>query len=189
MRDLLPPNATLLERRTAAALAAVDTLPIPIRDYWNPDACPAALLPYLAAEVSVDGWELAESDEARRALIKGAIRLHEKRGTPWAIREVIRRLGFGEVELTEGRNVRRRDGTARYSGEWVHGNEHGEWAQYIVRLKRPITRDQADNMKTMLERYAPQRSELYRLDYTAAPVRRNGTGRYDSQYTRGSIDA
>jgi phage tail P2-like protein len=189
MPVLLPPNATPLERRTATALAAVDSLPIPIRDYWNPDMCPAALLPYLAAEVSVDGWELAESDEARRALIKGAMQLHQKRGTPWAIREVIRRLGFGEVEIVEGRNVRRRNGTARYSGEWVHGNERGEWAQYIVRLKRPITRDQAENLKAVLERYAPRRSELYRLDYTAAPLRHNAVGRYDGQFTRGSINA
>jgi phage tail P2-like protein len=189
MPDLLPPNATQLERRTAIVLAAVDDLPTMAREYWNPDTCPAALLPYLAAEVSVDGWELAESDEARRALIKGAIELHQKRGTPWAVREVIRRLGFGEIDLIEGRNVRRRDGTARYSGEWVHGNERGEWAQYIVRLHRPITRDQADNLRAVLDRYAPRRSELYRLDYTAAPLRRNATGRYDGQYTRGSIEA
>ncbi|WP_042266781.1 phage tail protein I [Paraburkholderia heleia] len=189
MPDLLPPNATPLERRTATALAVVDDVPTMAREYWNPDTCPVALLPYLAAEVSVDGWELAESDEARRALIKGAIQLHQKRGTPWAVREVIRRLGFGEIDLIEGRNVRRRDGTARYSGEWVHGNERGEWAQYIVRLHRPITRDQADSLKAVLERYAPKRSELYLLDYTAAPLRRNATGRYDGQYTRGSIEA
>jgi phage tail P2-like protein len=189
MPKLLPPNATPLEVRTASALAAVDEIPIPIRDYWNPDKCPPALLPYLAAEVSVDGWELAESDDARRALIKGAIPLHQKRGTPWAIREVIRRLGFGEVDLIEGRNVRRRDGTARYNGDWVHGRANGEWAQYIVRLYRPITLDQAENLKAVLERYAPKRSELYRLDYTQAPLRHNGVGRYDGQFTRGSINA
>lgn len=189
MNRLLPPNATTLEKRTATALTVVDEMPIPIRDYWNPDKCPSELLPYLAAEVSVDGWELAESDDARRALIKAAIALHQKRGTPWAIREVIRRLGFGEVELIEGRNVRRRDGTATYNGDWAHGRENGQWAQYIVRLGRPITRDQAENLKAVLERYAPQRSELYKLDYTASPLRHNGVGRYDGQYNRGSITA
>jgi len=188
MPNLLPPNATTLEKRTAAALSAVDALPIPIRDYWDPDKCPSELLPYLAAEVSVDGWELAESDDARRALIKSAIALHQKRGTPWAIREVVRRLGFGEIELIEGRNVRRRDGTARYNGDWVHGRDNGAWAQYIVRLTQPITLDQAENLKAVLERYAPKRSELYRLDYTAAPLRHNGRGAYDGQYTRGSIN-
>ncbi|KVU44757.1 phage tail protein [Burkholderia ubonensis] len=186
MPKLLPPNATMLETRTAAALAAVDALPIPIRDYWNPDRCPSALLPYLAAEVSVDGWELAESDDARRALIRGAIQLHQKRGTPWAVREVIRRLGFGEVTIVEGRRVRRRDGSVTYNGDYVHGRETA-WAEYIVKLSRPITRDQADNLKAVLERYAPQRSMLVSLDYREAPIRYNGFAHRDGQYNRGSI--
>ncbi|UVS95934.1 phage tail protein I [Burkholderia glumae] len=185
MPKLLPPNATTLEVRTATALAAVDTLPIPIRDYWNPDKCPASFLPYLAAEVSVDGWELAESDDARRALIKSAIQLHQKRGTPWAIREVIRRLGFGEVTLIEGRGVRRRDGSVRRNGDYVHGDPTA-WAQYIVKLTQPITRDQAENLKAVLERYAPQRSMLAALDYSAAPIRHNGIAKRNGQYNRGS---
>ncbi|CAE6841806.1 hypothetical protein R69746_06959 [Paraburkholderia aspalathi] len=185
MRDLLPPNATTLEKRAATALAAIDALPIPIRDYWNPDRCPSALLPYLAAEVSVDGWELAESDDARRALIKSAIALHQKRGTPWAIREVIRRLGFGEVTLIEGRRVRRRDGSVARNGDYLHGDATA-WAQYIVKLSRAITRDQADNLKAVLERYAPQRSMLAALDYRAAPIRHNGTASRNGQYNRGS---
>lgn len=185
MPRLLPPNATALELRTASALAAVDMLPIQIREYWNPEKCPAAFLPYLAAEVSVDGWELAESDDARRALIKSAIQLHQKRGTPWAIREVIRRLGFGEVTLVEGRSVRRRDGTARRNGDYLHGDPTA-WAQYIVKLSRPITRDQAENLKAVLERYAPQRSMLAALDYRAAPIRHNGVATRNGQYNRGS---
>lgn len=188
MRDLLPPNATTLERRTAVGLAAVDELPIRIREYWNPDDCPAALLPYLAAEVSVDGWELAESEDARRALIKSAIQLHQKRGTPWAIREVIRRLGFGEVTLIEGRRMRRRDGSASRNGDYIHGRENA-WAEYIVRLSRPITRDQAETLKTVLERYAPQRSHLTSLDYRAAPIRHNGSAGRNGQYNRGSFGA
>lgn len=187
MPNLLPPNATPLERRTATALAAVADLPIPIRDYWNPDTCPSALLPYLAAEVSVDGWELAESDDARRALIKAAIPLHQKRGTPWAIREVIRRLGFGEVQLIEGRAIRRRDGSTTRNGDYLHGDPTA-WAQYIVKLSRAITRDQADNLKDVLERYAPQRSMLASLDYRAAPIRHNGAAKRNGQYNRGSAN-
>ncbi|MCP2091327.1 UNVERIFIED_ORG: phage tail P2-like protein [Paraburkholderia sediminicola] len=185
MNRLLPPNATTLEKRTATALAVVDEMPILIRDYWNPDKCPSALLPYLAAEVSVDGWELAESDDARRALIKAAIPLHQKRGTPWAIREVIRRLGFGEVTLVEGRRIRWRDGSTTRNGDYLHGDPTA-WAQYIVKLTRPITRDQADNLKAVLERYAPQRSLLASLDYRAAPIRHNGTATRNGQYNRGS---
>ncbi|KIP16064.1 phage tail protein [Burkholderia ubonensis] len=186
MSELLPPNATPLERRAARALAAAEGLPIPIRAYWDPDRCDAALLPYLAAEVSVDGWELAESDDARRALVRGAIQLHQRRGTPWAVREVIRRLGFGEVTIVEGRRVRRRDGSAIYNGDYVHGRETA-WAEYIVKLSRPITRDQADNLKAVLERYAPRRSMLASLDYREAPIRYNGFAHRDGQYNRGSI--
>lgn len=186
MRDLLPPNATVLEKRTATALAAVDELPIPTRDYWDPDKCPSELLPYLAAEVSVDGWELAESDDARRSIIKSAIALHEKRGTPWAIREVIRRLGFGEVTLIEGRRIRRRDGSTTRNGDYLHGGPTA-WAEYIVKLSRPITRDQADNLKGVLDRYAPRRSKLAALDYREAPIRHNGTATRNGQYTRGSV--
>ncbi|MCA8198884.1 phage tail protein I [Burkholderia vietnamiensis] len=185
MNKLLPPNATPLEIRAATALAAAAELPIPIRDYWNPDKCPSALLPYLAAEVSVDGWELAESDDARRALIKAAIPLHQKRGTPWAIREVIRRLGFGEVTLVEGREIRRRDGSTTRNADYLHGDATA-WAQYIVKLSQPITRDQADNLKGVLERYAPQRSMLALLDYRAAPIRHNGVAERDGQFNRGS---
>ncbi len=186
MTDLLPPNATPLERRVAHALARVDTLPIALRAYWDPASCPAPLLPYLATEVSVDGWELAESEDARRALIHGAIELHRKRGTPWAVREVIRRLGFGEVTLIEGRLIRRRDGTTRRNGDYLHGRADA-WAEYLIRLARAITRDQADNLRAMLERYAPQRSHLALLDYRASPIRHNGAARRDRQYNRGTI--
>ena len=55
-------------------------------------------LPLLAESRSIlgaDGYWLAESDDARRKLIKGAYELHRYKGTPWAIREIVRRLGFG----------------------------------------------------------------------------------------------
>ena len=62
-------------------------------------------LPLLAESRSIlgtDGYWLAESDDARRKLIKGAYELHRYKGTPWAIREIVRRLGFGEVQILEG---------------------------------------------------------------------------------------
>ncbi|MDK4575505.1 phage tail protein, partial [Kingella kingae] len=51
-----------------------------------------------------DGYWLAESDQARRRLIKGAYELHRYKGTPWAIREIVRRLGLDEINLVEGLN-------------------------------------------------------------------------------------
>ena len=71
-----------------------------------------AFIPLLAEKWSVTGYDgefLAESDGSKRELIKAAIELHRYKGTPWAIREVLRRLGFGEVEIDEGLKARTYD--------------------------------------------------------------------------------
>ena len=186
MREpLLPANHTPLEAALAAVLApGVDTEIL--RTLWDADRCPIAWLPWLAWALRVEGWELAESEEAKRAMIKGSLALHRKKGTPWAVREVIQRLGFGEVDLVEGRVARRRDGSITRNGDHVHGRTNA-WAEYIVKLKQPITRDQADNLIAVLERYAPARSRLVSLDYTAVPIRHNGTATRNGQFNRGSV--
>ncbi|ORC47102.1 phage tail protein I [Burkholderia sp. A27] len=186
MRDaLLPANQTPLETALAIVMAPrVD--PEILRTLWDADRCPAGWLPWLAWALAVDGWELAESEDAKRALIKGSLALHRRKGTPWAVREVIRRLGFGEVELVEGRLARRRDGSITRNGDHVHGRANA-WAEYIVKLQQPVTRDQADSLKAVLGRYAPARSLLALLDYTAVPVRHNGVAMRNGQYNRGSV--
>ncbi|KVC87938.1 phage tail protein [Burkholderia ubonensis] len=182
---LLPANQTPLEAALATVMrASVD--PEILRTLWDADRCPVAWLPWLAWALAVDGWELAESEDARRTLIKGSMALHRKKGTPWAVREVIRRFGFGEVTIIEGRSGRRRDGTIVRNGEQVHGKASA-WAEYIVKLDQHITRDQADRLWKAIERYAPARSQLVSLDYSAVPIRHNGVARRDGQYSRGSI--
>ncbi|OXI76697.1 phage tail protein I [Burkholderia sp. MS389] len=182
---LLPSNQTPLEAALARVLRpSVD--PEILRTLWDADRCPTAWLPWLAWALAVDGWELAESEDARRALVKGSMALHRKKGTPWAVREVIRRLGFGEVTIIEGRSGRRRDGSIVRNGEQLHGKPSA-WAEYIVKLEVPITRDQGDKLWRAIERYAPARSQLAALDYAAVPIRHNGVARRDGQYTRGSI--
>ncbi|KVC61641.1 phage tail protein, partial [Burkholderia ubonensis] len=147
---LLPANQTPLEAALAKVMRpSVD--PEILRTLWDADRCPAAWLPWLAWALAIDGWELAESEDARRALIKGSMALHRKKGTPWAVREVIRRLGFGEVTIIEGRSGRRRDGTIVRNGEQVHGKASA-WAEYIVKLDQHITRDQADRLWKAIER-------------------------------------
>ncbi|WP_176000636.1 phage tail protein I [Burkholderia vietnamiensis] len=182
---LLPSNQTPLEAALARVMRpTVD--PEVLRTLWDADRCPAAWLPWLAWALAVDGWELAESEDARRMLVKGSLALHRKKGTPWAVREVIRRLGFGEVTIVEGRSGGRRDGAIVRNGEQYRGKA-GAWAEYIVKLGRPVTRDQAEKLWQAIERYAPARSKLTALDYTAVAIRHNGVATRDGQYTRGSI--
>jgi phage tail P2-like protein len=188
MREpLLPANQTPLEAALARVLRPSVDVEV-LRTLWDADRCPVAWLPWLAWALAVDGWELAESEDVRRALIRGSMALHRRKGTPWAVREVIRRFGFGEVTIIEGRSGRRRDGAILRNGDQVHGKASA-WAEYIVKLGVPIARDQADKLWQAIERYAPARSQLAALDCTAVAIRHNGVARRDGQYTRGSIRA
>ncbi|WP_433886052.1 phage tail protein [Pseudomonas vranovensis] len=146
------------------------------------------LLPVLADQFSMldeAAWLLAESSDARRNLIKNAAELHRYKGTPWALREVIRLLGFGEITLQEGLSNQRRDGTIARDGTYVHGDP-SSWPVYRVFLKKLITNDQAALLRRLLLSIAPARCRLVSLDYTSVAIRHNGFARRDGQYNRGS---
>lgn len=152
------------------------------------DLVKPALLPNLADQFSLldeAAWQLAESDEAKRNLVKNAAQLHRYKGTPWAVREVIRLLGFGEVTLQEGMNNRLRDGSITRNGSYVHGDPSA-WALYRVVLQRAITNDQAALLRRLLLSVAPARCRLVTLDYQSVAIRHNGVARRDGQYNHGS---
>jgi len=140
------------------------------------DLVKPSLLPVLADQFSLldeAAWELAESEEAKRNLIKNAAELHRFKGTPWAIREVIRLLGFGEVTLMEGIHAQ-------------SSTEPSTWPLYRVVLKRVITNDQAVLLRRLLLSVAPARCRLVSLDYQSVAIRYNAVARYDGQYNHGS---
>lgn len=152
------------------------------------DIVKSSVFPFLAEQFSLlgDGWELAESDGAKRELIKGAIELHRYKGTPWAVREVIRRFGFGEVEIIEYIYDWSLDGSVSLGGSHVLG-DGSTWARYRIILKEAITNDQADNLRKAIRAFAPARSYLESLDYQEAAFRLDGTKYLNGQYNLGSI--
>lgn len=146
------------------------------------------LLTYLADQFSLldeAAWVLAESEDAKRDLIKNSAQLHRYKGTPWAIREVIRLLGFGEVTIQEGLNNQVRDGSINRDGNHVHGDP-AAWPLYRVFLQRVITNDQAALLRRLLLSVAPARCRLVSLDYSSVAIRHNGFARRDGQYNHGS---
>jgi len=92
--DLLPPNATLVERNLAATGAAIAEIPIPIRAISDAETCPAHVLPFLAWERSVDSWDAAWPEAAKRAVIDRSFLVHQRKGTVGAIRRAIEPLGY-----------------------------------------------------------------------------------------------
>lgn len=183
-RDLLPPSVTRLERLAATTLASSVT-PEVIAATRFADTCPAPLLPWLAWARSVDWWELAESEDQQRALISASFRLHQRKGTPWAIKEALAVLGFGDSTIIERATGRRYDGTLAYNGNEPHGDP-SQWAVYRVILARPVTTVQANRIRRLLAEMAPARCHLAALDYTQAPITYNGAATYNGNYNHGA---
>ncbi|WP_207848874.1 MULTISPECIES: phage tail protein [unclassified Pseudomonas] len=140
------------------------------------DLMKPSILPHLADQFSLMdevAWLLAESDDAKRNLIKSAAELHRFKGTPWAIREVFRVLGFGEIRIDEGVSP--------------GADSDSVWSLYrVALLERVITNEQAAMLRRLLLTVAPARCRLVDLDYQAVPLRYNGLANYDGQYNHGS---
>lgn len=132
-----------------------------------------------------DGYWMAESNQARRRLIRGAYELHRYKGTPWAIREIVRRLGFGEVQILEGLGNKFHDGTITRDGTYAHGHRD-RWAHYRIIMNHPITNDQAFLLRKTLTAFAPARCVLAVLDYQVAPLLHNGKATRNGQFNRGT---
>lgn len=94
MSELLPPATSALERSAASACADATALPSPLRELWNADTCPAALLPYLAWAWSVDRWDPAWSESSKRNVVAASYFVHQHKGTIGALRRVVEPLGY-----------------------------------------------------------------------------------------------
>lgn len=100
MNSLLPPNATALERALEQATARIGDVPAPLRDLWNPTACPYELLPWLAWTFSIDAWKSYWPEHVKRARVRTALSVQRRKGTAQSVRQVIEAFG-GAVELRE----------------------------------------------------------------------------------------
>lgn len=100
MSSLLPPNATNTERAIEATTERATSLPVPLRKLWNPDTCPADLLPWLAWALSLDSWKSYWPEAVKRQRIKQAVEIQRKKGTAYSVRTVVASFG-GSLTLKE----------------------------------------------------------------------------------------
>lgn len=178
MSDLFPPNATAQERAISEAIDR--TVPVVVREVWNPDTCPSDLLPWLAWAFSVDEWDSGWSDEVKRAAIAASVSIHRKKGTLWAVRTALENIGYpgsrvieyktyhDEWEAAGGRML---DGTWITDGSITLSPPAGairmlamrHWAEYAIRLNIadwPWNRAQQRLIKAIAAKYAPVRCHL-----------------------------
>jgi len=108
--SILPPNATSLELHVEqSATATLETMPLDIAKLWNPDTCPAHILPWLAWALDVEQWRSDAPIATQRAAIKGSITVHDTMGTPAAMQHALENLGYAPVQIFE------------YSAQWHAG--------------------------------------------------------------------
>lgn len=92
---LLPNNATPQEVALDQTTTRIGDVEVPTRSVWDPETCPADVLPWLAWAFSVDRWDTEWSVEQKRAIIAASLRLHKRKGTPAAVKEVVELIFSG----------------------------------------------------------------------------------------------
>jgi len=146
--SLLPPNASPLDRAAEAVLQKhLQSIPQPHRALWNPATCPLPLLPWLAWTVGVDDWDPVWTEAQQRDMVAMAIRLHQKKGTPWAVRHALLRSGLEGVRIVE-------------KPPGAH------WAEFDVDVSvvdRPLTSEAIARAVTLIEKNKPVRSVMRTL--------------------------
>lgn len=125
------------------ALAGPDSLVAPLQRLaaiaGGLSPIPEPLLDMLAWQFHVDGYEAAVTYEDKRRLVDRSILMHRRKGTPWAVAEALRSLGYADARIFEGGGVCRYNGEINYDGcdTYAAGNR---WALFDVEI------DLGDNM-------------------------------------------
>lgn len=181
---LLPPNASDQEVALDLSTARVGDVSIPVRDIWNPDTCPVDLLPWLAWAFGVDEWSADWSEETKRNTIRDAVQVQRRKGSIWAIKQVIKNAGYGDSTLLEGNSNHFHNGVDLHNGLFTYGDPT-EWARYRFILTRPISNVQAAQIRRILDYTAPARCHLIEMIFTEAANLYDGAIRYDGSYNHG----
>ncbi len=176
MADPIAPDVIATDPRLGALSALTTRIEDIPRDgllTYLIDAAPSAYLDELVRQFHVAGIEgglLAATDDERRRLIKASIALHRKKGTPWAMREIFKALGFNGLDIQERLPSHRYDGAITFDGAEAYA-AYG-WAQFRVTADagdtQPITAEQTALIVKTIEEWKPARSHLADVRYRAS---------------------
>ncbi|MGE8571387.1 MAG: phage tail protein I [Acinetobacter amyesii] len=92
--NLLPPNTTQLEKKITEVSASAFNLNGDLSSLIRIDDAPSDYLSILAWQFSVDRWQDDWPDEVKRAQIKNSIKVHQHKGTNYALRKIVESFGF-----------------------------------------------------------------------------------------------
>lgn len=119
------------------------------------DTVDVSALPWLATQLDVLGYRgmrLATTESQQREVIKNAIQLKRYAGTPWAIKQALRTIGYPDAILVEN------------AGTGPHG-----WAEFKIELdtgENAISEAKIAELTQMINIYKNTRSHLLAFSYT-----------------------
>lgn len=94
MNDLLPINATKQERAMALTVGRISSVPVPVGELWDPFACPAGILPWLAWSLAVSPWDSNWSEGQKRQAIAESVAVHRVKGTIGSLKRALEAIGY-----------------------------------------------------------------------------------------------
>ena len=137
---------------------------IPIRYLWDPWRCPERFLPYLACVLSVNPLIFNFKDNQGnyepgvRAFIANSVKIHERAGTRWSLRNAVKLLGYTIAD--DGIKFVTDDPSNR-------AYRLNRWMEYEVTVKTLIPNHLVDSLWQLIESTAPLRCRLVKLIYEA----------------------
>jgi len=182
--SVLPNNATALEKSLEQVARTGSAIPSVLGALWNPDTCPSQYLAYLAWALSVDFWDARWSDETKRNVLRDAVRLHRLKGTLGSVKRALQSAGYGDATVHERFSNERYDGSQTYDCS-INYEPQDHWAEYRVFLARPISFEQATQVREILSSVAPARCHLKELSFEQALNIYDGTITYDGTFPYG----
>lgn len=183
--SLLPPNATPLERALELSSLRMTAMPLPLRELWRYQDCPAHLLPWLAWALGVDDWSPAWSDGAKRIAIRDALMVQQRKGTLWALKQAVLAAGLGSARVIEGNGGTRHDGEEHHDGRVRHGDAR-QWAVCRVVLAQPLRNADSDNVRRLLASVMPVRCHLAGISFEEGSCTHDGLLAYDGSFNYGA---
>ncbi|MCF6432906.1 phage tail protein I, partial [Leisingera sp. MMG026] len=98
--SILPPNRSSFEAALEQVIRKTKPDLSPVATLMDPDLCPGELLGWLAWAFSVDVWDPAWDEAAKRRVLKHSLAMHRRKGTVASVKTALSVLGF-HVDLAE----------------------------------------------------------------------------------------
>lgn len=134
--DLLPPNATPLEKALAGPTGRLDNaIDVPIDTLLNAWTCPADFLPWLAWHLSLDLWDWKWDEFKKRSVISKAIELARSKGTLNGLRKHCAVMDTEVVQV-----VRPPQGT--FASASLTKGEYDAWLRTMPQIRVYLAREQ-----------------------------------------------